>query len=239
MMKNFVILILSLSSVSCEQMSWGDNPDLVDETNPSEGRDHIKLMVAMVGDTIDLNCRVLFTSKPVSKIKWTVNGNVNINPENATVTEDTNGVFIEEHFKITITEDMDGNEVSCEYGKDGYFGTREAILHVFTKKEYCDNCTTVFYETKTNSPGELLVEKRIKEKIVQITSSTTVERVDNIYIVRSCNCGSSSVPIWPFILAAVVVVLIVVGVLAVILYKKKKKEEGVIGSLKTKADSLL
>merc|ERR1719427_1688848 len=105
----------------------------------------------MVGDTIDLNCRVLFTTKPVSKIKWTVNGNVNINPLKATVTEDTNGVFIEEHLKITITEDMDGNEVSCEYGKDGYFGTREAILHVFNTVD-CDNCILVFNETKTNSP---------------------------------------------------------------------------------------
>merc|ERR1719228_971196 len=112
-------------------------------------------MVALVGDTIDLVCEV-DTTRPVKDIKWKVNGNTVNNTEKPTENEDTEGVFVEEHFLMNIIKDMDGSRVSCEYTKDDFFDTREAILHVFkldieASEEVCESCeyTKVdFFDTR-------------------------------------------------------------------------------------------
>ena len=64
-----VILIFYSAFVLCEQMDWGENDYLVDESDTIQGREHIKLIVDVVGDTIELECQVAFTSEPVSEVQ--------------------------------------------------------------------------------------------------------------------------------------------------------------------------
>ena len=77
-------LFFLLPSVWSEQMDWGDNPYLVDESVTIQGREHIKLAVVMVGGSIDLECQVTFTSEPVGKIRWKIDGKLTNNAENPT-----------------------------------------------------------------------------------------------------------------------------------------------------------
>ena len=115
-----------------EQMDWGDNQNLVEESDPIQGRENIKLMVSMVGDNIELECQVAFTSMPVSDIRWKIDGKLQ-NSEYVPIVETKNGeVFVEAHLNITnIEEEMDGSTVSCEYSKGQYGGGVEAVLRVF------------------------------------------------------------------------------------------------------------
>jgi hypothetical protein len=55
-------------------MDWGENDYLVDESDTMQGRENIKLIVATVGDSIELKCHVAFTSEPVSEVQWRIDG---------------------------------------------------------------------------------------------------------------------------------------------------------------------
>ena len=63
-----------LPIVSSETMEWGVNPNMVEEAEFIQGREHIKAMCLMKGQSIDLDCQVGFTSQNVSKILWKVDG---------------------------------------------------------------------------------------------------------------------------------------------------------------------
>ena len=104
-------MMLQALTVLGEQMEWGDNPDLVEEFDPIQGREHIDLMVVLVGDNIDLECQVAFTSQPIREIRWKIDGKLETK-SNDTIVETKNGeVFIEEHLKIAyiMVMDMDGS----------------------------------------------------------------------------------------------------------------------------------
>eukprot|EP00092_Neocalanus_flemingeri_P004324 GFUD01004649.1.p1 GENE.GFUD01004649.1~~GFUD01004649.1.p1 ORF type:complete len:317 (+),score=49.52 GFUD01004649.1:130-951(+) len=177
-----LLMLLGLCSVLCEQMDWGDNPDLVDQSNPDQGREHVKLMVALVGDDIDLQCQVHLTSEPVSAISWEIDGHPENSQKEPVVTTKNGKVFIEENLKIpNITEEMDDKSVKCRYAKGQYTGSQEAILHVFKleieiSKEVCDACEgdvkLVFKESVKSSPGEANVQEQIQSKITEMTSQT-------------------------------------------------------------------
>ena len=85
------LMVIYLSAVLSEQMDWGDNQNLVEESDPIQGRENIKLMVAMVGDNIDLECQVAFTSMPVSDIRWKIDGKLQ-SSEDTPIVEIKNGV---------------------------------------------------------------------------------------------------------------------------------------------------
>eukprot|EP00092_Neocalanus_flemingeri_P002848 GFUD01003046.1.p1 GENE.GFUD01003046.1~~GFUD01003046.1.p1 ORF type:complete len:260 (+),score=58.89 GFUD01003046.1:85-864(+) len=184
-----IVTLVTLSSVWCVQMQWRDDPDLVEFDTIQQGREHIKLMVAMVGETIDLRCQVLFASQPVKEIRWKVDGDPRGKSENLIVTKTMDGkLFIEDHLKINnITEAMDGSTVSCEYAEAqkgsgdwaGYTGRVEAVMHVFkltikTPEEVCEtsvgNVQLVFEESMGSSPGKTKVDKRIRSKIIERTN---------------------------------------------------------------------
>ena len=179
----FIVMLQTLSVLG-EQMEWGDNPDLVEESDPIQGREHIKLMVLLVGESIDLECQVAFTSKPVSEIRWKIDGKRE-NKKDDPIVETKNGeVFVENHLKIgNITEDMDSSTVSCEYSKGQYGASVEAVLRIFkleieTSQYVCKPCKEIvkltFKESKRSSPAEETVDKLIKAKISEITKSDKI-----------------------------------------------------------------
>eukprot|EP00092_Neocalanus_flemingeri_P105720 GFUD01135535.1.p1 GENE.GFUD01135535.1~~GFUD01135535.1.p1 ORF type:complete len:268 (-),score=38.60 GFUD01135535.1:50-853(-) len=180
-------MLVSLYSVSVlgVQIFWGDNPDLVDQSNPRQGKEDIKLMVSLVGDNIDLQCLVVQARQPVRNINWKINGGLVNTPDSQTVI--SNGkVFaeIEDHFKIdNITEDKDGSKVSCEYSKGHNADRLTAIFHVLeaeivTSGDVCDNCNgdvKLAFESKGSSSGEANVERRIKSRIADMTNTNSDE----------------------------------------------------------------
>merc|ERR1711936_975648 len=59
----------------------------------------------MVGDSIDLECQVDFTSQPVGNITWRINGKVQETSGNLIMEILNDDVFLEDHFKMHIIED--------------------------------------------------------------------------------------------------------------------------------------
>eukprot|EP00092_Neocalanus_flemingeri_P005885 GFUD01006334.1.p1 GENE.GFUD01006334.1~~GFUD01006334.1.p1 ORF type:complete len:582 (-),score=133.69 GFUD01006334.1:109-1854(-) len=175
---------LMASPVSCVQMDWGENPNLVKESKPIQGREHIKLLVALVGESIDLECQVLFTSQPIGKITWKNNGASMINSEKYIVETNQDGVFVEEHFKIDkVTEDMDGSTLTCGYAKGEYADRVEAVLTVFKLDIEGDICETgtgnlklIFKESKRSSQDEKNMDRRIRAKIAELTGERRARR---------------------------------------------------------------
>jgi len=170
-----LIVILPVLSVFGERMDWGDNPNLVEESDTIQGREHIKLMVLMVGESIDLECQVAFTSEPVSPIRWKINGKKKEKDDDPIKFDYSGEVFVEDHLRlVNITEDMDSSTVSCEYSKGQYGASVEAVLRVFkleTTEEYrCNDCKVIltYKEIKRSSPAEESVEKRLKAKIEEL-----------------------------------------------------------------------
>eukprot|EP00092_Neocalanus_flemingeri_P084205 GFUD01105746.1.p1 GENE.GFUD01105746.1~~GFUD01105746.1.p1 ORF type:complete len:338 (-),score=66.52 GFUD01105746.1:128-1141(-) len=183
----FAVMLLSVTTVLSVpiQMDWGVNPDLVNFHPIQQGTEHIKLMVVMVGDSIDLECQVAFATHPVSEIRWKINGDPEIKPEKPIMRTKTGDVFLEDHLKIDkITEEMDGSTVSCEYAGgqndssdwNAYSGRVEAVLRVFrltieVSEIVCDTCEgDVKLVFKENRAGTRNVEKRIKDKIIEVTA---------------------------------------------------------------------
>ena len=123
-------LSLVLLRVSCEQMNWADNPDLVEESDTIQGREHIKQMVVLVRDSIDLECQVAFTSNPASKIRQKIDGKPETKVNNTSIVSKNGEVFVEDH--LVITNLTESSTVSCEYSKGHYGAGVEAILRVFT-----------------------------------------------------------------------------------------------------------
>lgn len=168
-------------------MDWGDNPNLVEESDTIQGREHIKLMVLMVGESIDLECQVAFTSEPVSPIRWKINGKKKEKDDDPIKFDYSGEVFVEDHLRlVNITEDMDSSTVSCEYSKGQYGASVEAVLRVFkleTTEEYkCNECTVslTYKEIKRSSPAEDSVDKRLKAKIEDLYENAVREiKVDS------------------------------------------------------------
>jgi len=188
-LRNFSHILMASTLVFCEQMDWGDNLDLVVESDTIQGREHIKQLVILEGDTINLECQVAFTSQPVSQFRWKIDGK----PEtkkvmNCSVVTKNVEVFVEEHLVIeNITETMDSSTVSCEYSKGHYGAGVEAIIRVFSLdivvgRKVWQSCagdiTLVFRESNRRSPAEDAVDKRIKSKISELTKSDKIT-VDN------------------------------------------------------------
>eukprot|EP00092_Neocalanus_flemingeri_P010555 GFUD01011371.1.p1 GENE.GFUD01011371.1~~GFUD01011371.1.p1 ORF type:complete len:282 (+),score=53.40 GFUD01011371.1:112-957(+) len=181
-LNTFFVILLTVPAVMCDRVYLEDNQDLVQESVLSQGREHIKLLVGMVGDTIDLKCNVISTKDTV--ITWKTNGKIESKPNNQIVTTKGRKSLIEDKFEITnITEEMDGDRVSCEYSNSLSEGRAEAILQVYkleveTSEEVCDTCQgevdLVFKEGKRNL-GDANVEERIKTKITKITNTKAVE----------------------------------------------------------------
>eukprot|EP00092_Neocalanus_flemingeri_P000945 GFUD01001007.1.p1 GENE.GFUD01001007.1~~GFUD01001007.1.p1 ORF type:complete len:271 (+),score=49.65 GFUD01001007.1:585-1397(+) len=176
----FLLMIQIMSTVFSVRLQWEDNPDLVEESVIIQGREHIWLMVAMVGDSIDLECNVLFTSKPLGEIRWKSNGAL-VNQSGDPIVKTKDGVvFLEENHKIdNITEKMDGRSVTCEYEKGQYVGRIEASLNIFklvieTSKKFCETCTGkakfIFKESIRSSQNETNVVRRIIFKIAEMTN---------------------------------------------------------------------
>ena len=184
----FLVLFL-LTSVDGQQMDWGYNADLVEEADTIQGREHIKLVVLLEGDSIDLECQVAFTSNPVSEIRWTVDGKGVDNTNDATVVTRNGEVYVEEHLRIeNISAEKDGSTVACNYSKGQYGASVEAVFRVFRmavelSEDLCDTCEgdvkLVFKESTRASPAEANVDKRIKDKIGEVTKSQEIQ-VDNL-----------------------------------------------------------
>ena len=141
----FFILFSPTSVAVGEQMDWGYNADLVEEADTIQGREHIKLVVLLEGDSIDLECQVAFTSNPVSEIRWTVDGKGVDNTNDATVVTRNGEVFVEEHLRIDVTAEMDGSTVACNYSKGQYGASVEAVFRIFKMKielseDICNAC---------------------------------------------------------------------------------------------------
>ena len=60
--------ILMFRLVFGETIEWGFHSAMVDEVDIIQGREHIKGMVVMVGESIELECQVGFTNQNVSHI---------------------------------------------------------------------------------------------------------------------------------------------------------------------------
>eukprot|EP00092_Neocalanus_flemingeri_P099523 GFUD01126964.1.p1 GENE.GFUD01126964.1~~GFUD01126964.1.p1 ORF type:complete len:265 (+),score=61.44 GFUD01126964.1:154-948(+) len=175
-----LVMMLTLSSVVSQHMDWGDNPDLVEESDPIQGREHIMRLVALVGDSIDLECQVLSASKPVGKILLKKDGKIISQTEDPIVETNQDGVFIEAHLKIDIiTEEMGASTVSCEYSMIA--DSIEAEFHVHTlqidaSKEVCETCDgdieLIFKETNGSSSTtrSANVYRRIQSKIAEMTN---------------------------------------------------------------------
>eukprot|EP00092_Neocalanus_flemingeri_P081538 GFUD01101863.1.p1 GENE.GFUD01101863.1~~GFUD01101863.1.p1 ORF type:complete len:252 (+),score=48.56 GFUD01101863.1:180-935(+) len=181
-MNSICVMMLTLSSVVCVQMEWGQNPDLLWDFNRTQARNHIKRLVVLVGESIDLECQVLFTSKPVGKISWKKDEKIKGHSDKPIVHTNEDGVFVEAHFKIdSVTEDMGTSTVACVYEKGAYRGWVEAELHVHTleieaTKEVCEthvgNIRLVFKETNGSrfTTGSANVHRRIQVKISEMTN---------------------------------------------------------------------
>ena len=171
-------LLLLLSSVMSEQMDWGENRYLVDESVTIQGREHIKLAVVMLGGTIDLECQVAFTSEPVSKIRWKMDGKLTDDAEKQTKEIKNGEIFVEAHLKIVnITADMDGSTVSCEYPMGQNCARIETVFRVFSAEldipeEVCNthagDVKLTFKENKRTSPAEETVDEKIKAMMMMI-----------------------------------------------------------------------
>eukprot|EP00092_Neocalanus_flemingeri_P023773 GFUD01025791.1.p1 GENE.GFUD01025791.1~~GFUD01025791.1.p1 ORF type:complete len:435 (+),score=89.08 GFUD01025791.1:146-1450(+) len=177
--KVFLVMWITMHSVLGTQMEWANNPDLVDQSNPNQGREHIKFMVVMVGDTIKLECNVLLATQPVNEVQWRVNHEYITNNETQEVETNQDGVFIVSYFVIrNITEEMHNTRVTCEYAKDRYSESVVAILHVVklkieTTAQVCETCAgdvnLVFKEAKS-SPSESNIDIRTILKIAEMTN---------------------------------------------------------------------
>ena len=174
------ILIFEFTFLLCEQMDWGDNDYLVAESDTIQGRENIQLIVAMVGDSINMECQVAFTSTPVSQVRWRIDGKLETKDDVPIQVTKNGEVFIEDHLRLdNITAEMDGSTVSCEYSKGQYGGSVEAIFRVFQLEiELTDkNCNSldkdiklVFRENNRSSPAEETVDEKIKARISEITN---------------------------------------------------------------------
>jgi len=184
----FLVVFSSIYSALSEQMDWGYNADLVEEADIIQGREHIKLLVLLERDSLDLECLVAFTSNPVSEIRWTVDGKGINNTDDATVVIRNGEVFVEEHLRIdNVTAEMDGSTVACNYSKGQYGASVEAVFRVFKMEielpeDICDTCDgdvkLLFRGSNRTSPAELNVDKRIKDKIRAVTKTQEIQ-VDN------------------------------------------------------------
>jgi len=184
----FLVVFSSIYSALSEQMDWGYNADLVEEADIIQGREHIKLLVLLERDSLDLECLVAFTSNPVSEIRWTVDGKGINNTDDATVVIRNGEVFVEEHLRIdNVTAEMDGSTVACNYSKGQYGASVEAVFRVFKMEielpeDICDTCDgdvkLLFRGSNRTSPAELNVDKRIKDKIQAVTKAQEIQ-VDN------------------------------------------------------------
>jgi hypothetical protein len=155
------------------------NPNLVEDSDTIQGREHIKQMVLMVGESIDLECQVSFTSEPVSPNKWKINRKLKEKDENPIKVAFSGDVFVEDHLRLAnITDDMDSTNVSCEYSKGQYRACVELVLRVFKLKiteEYkCNDCKvslTLNKEIKRSSPAKNSVNKRLTAKIEELSEN--------------------------------------------------------------------
>eukprot|EP00092_Neocalanus_flemingeri_P010554 GFUD01011370.1.p1 GENE.GFUD01011370.1~~GFUD01011370.1.p1 ORF type:complete len:304 (-),score=63.32 GFUD01011370.1:319-1230(-) len=182
LLSTFFVILVTVPAVMCFRGYFEDNQDLVKESDLIQGREHIKLMVVIAGDTIDLKCNVISTKETV--ITWKTNGEIESKPDTQIVTTQGRKSKREDKFEIAnITEEMDGDRVSCEYWNSLSEGRVEAILQVFkleveTSEEVCDTCqgevNLVFKKGKRNL-GDVNVEERIKTKIAKITKAKAVE----------------------------------------------------------------
>ena len=84
-LRNSLLILMTSTLVLCEQMDWGDNLYLVEESDTIQGREHIKQLVMLEGDTSNLECQVAFTSHPVSQFRWKIDGK----PETKKLTNST------------------------------------------------------------------------------------------------------------------------------------------------------
>ena len=116
MRKNCIvnILIFEFTFLLCEQMDWGDNDYLVAESDTIQGRENIQLIVAMVGDSINMECQVAFTSTPVSQVRWRGDGKLETEDDVPIQITKSGEVFLGDHLMLeNITAEMDGSTVSA------------------------------------------------------------------------------------------------------------------------------
>ena len=165
-----------------ETMEWGFHPAMVDEVDIIQGREHIKGMVVMVGESIELECQVGFTNQNVSHIIWKVDGKTQ-NKTSLQIEESKKGeVFIKDHFKLSnIDEVMDGSTISCEYSKGYYGGSVEVNLRVYKlnielTEEVCyakeGEAKLSFTRCKKTSPSDENIKSKIVSRIVKMTNGT-------------------------------------------------------------------
>merc|ERR1712106_365574 len=185
-----ILFLFKWSFVLSETMEWGLNPNMVDEENAIQGREHIKSLVVMVGETTELVCQMGFTSQPVSKIPWKLDGRPKYKTENQTEDSKKGDVFVEDTMRIDITEEMDGSTVSCEYSKGQYGGSVEVIIRVYKlqinlTQEACDThkgyAKLLFKKSKKSSPAD----KNVRDKIVSKIADITKMSLDEILLSKS------------------------------------------------------
>eukprot|EP00092_Neocalanus_flemingeri_P095088 GFUD01120963.1.p1 GENE.GFUD01120963.1~~GFUD01120963.1.p1 ORF type:complete len:288 (+),score=64.20 GFUD01120963.1:48-911(+) len=180
------VIVCLMASVSCVQMDWGKNKDVVKFDPIHQGIEHIKLFLVLADDPTgaDLECQVLLASLPVSEVVWKMDGKPRGIAESPIVFTNKYGeTYIEDHWKLdNITLEMDGRRVSCGYPE---YGQRvELILRIFkmeieASEKVCDACEgnvrLVFKDRDGSRPGEGNVAVRMKSKIAEKTQLTAEE----------------------------------------------------------------
>ena len=190
-----LFVLLAITSVMTEQIDWfdKDNPDLVKEAEYTQRRKHIKQLVVIEGEDINLKCWVAFIKEPVSKIVWKVDRQVQENDEQPIMQTsiDDDYVHLLSHYKISkVSRAMDGTTVSCAYFKDPWGGRVVAVLAVF-KMDLClsgsrnDDIMINFKEANGSSPGEINIENRIKAKISNLTGEDQIRSENEEYSVTA------------------------------------------------------
>ena len=160
---------------------------MVDEVDIIQGREYTKGMVVMVGDSIELECQVGFTSQNVSHIIWKVDGKTQ-SKTSLQIEESKKGeVFIKDHVKPShIDKVMDGSAISCEYSTGCYGGGVEVNLRVYKldlelTEEVCyaqeGEAKLIF--TRCTRPTDANIKSKIVSRIVRITYGT-VDEIQNI-----------------------------------------------------------
>merc|ERR1712106_1320135 len=185
-----ILFLFKWSFVLSETMEWGLNPSMVDEEEVIQGREHIRALVVMVGESAELVCQVGFTTQPVSKILWKLDGRPKYKTENQTEETKKGDVFVQDTMNIDITEEMDGSTVSCEYSRGQYGGSVEVIIRVYKlqinlTQEACDthngNAKLLFEKSKKNSPAD----KNVRDKIVSKIAGFTKLSLNEILVSKS------------------------------------------------------
>ena len=106
----FVILFaVFTNSIIGQRVDWEDDPDLVEEEEFIQGREKVRLMIAMLGERKKLSCQIAFAQEPLGQIVWRLDGQV-INPTSSMNETFSGEIFIEQTYEFDVTKELADRE---------------------------------------------------------------------------------------------------------------------------------